>query len=90
VDDGGATGATAIAAARSIKKRFRPNHLTIALPVAPKDTVKLLRQEADATDVLQSPSANFHSVGQFYQNFDPVSDEQVINIMQNRSLICQI
>ena len=44
VDDGAATGATIIAAARSIKKRFRLKRLIIALPVAPKDTVILLKQ----------------------------------------------
>jgi predicted phosphoribosyltransferase len=44
VDDGAATGATVIAAARSIKKRFRPS-MIIDLPVAPKHSVKLLNQD---------------------------------------------
>jgi putative phosphoribosyl transferase len=87
VDEGAATGATIIAAARSIKKRFRPKRLIIALPVAPKDTVKLLKQEADRIEVVSSPSANFHSVGQYYQDFNPVSDGQVIKILQDRGLL---
>jgi putative phosphoribosyl transferase len=68
VDDGAATGATIIVAARSIRKRFRPKRLIIALPVAPKDTVKLLKQEADLVEVITSPSSHFHAVGQYYQD----------------------
>jgi putative phosphoribosyl transferase len=87
VDDGAATGATVIAAARSIRKKFRPKRLIIALPVAPKDTVKLLRQEADTVQVVTSPSSNFRSVGQYYQDFNQVADEQVREIMRNRGLL---
>ncbi len=77
VDDGAATGATVIAAARSIRKRFRPRRLIIALPVAPKETVRLLKQEADLVEVVIRPSNYFHAVGQYYQDFNPVEDEQV-------------
>ena len=83
VDDGAATGATVIVAARSIRKRFRPKRLIIALPVVPKDIVKLLRKEADLVEVLTSPSSNFHSVGQYYHDFKAVDDEQVRSILQN-------
>jgi putative phosphoribosyl transferase len=83
VDDGGATGATVVAAARSIRKRFRPKSLIIALPVAPKETIKLLKQEADIVEVITSPSGNFRAVGQYYQEFNPVSDEKVIEIMRD-------
>lgn len=84
VDDGAATGATIVVAARSIRKRFRPTRLIIALPVAPKETVKLLKQEADIVEVVTSPSNNFRSVGQYYQEFNPVSDKKVIEIMRNQ------
>ncbi len=84
VDDGAATGATIIVAARSIKNRFRPQRLVIAVPVAPKNTVRLLKQESDVTEVITSPS-QFHSVGQYYREFNPVSDEQVIKILQDRT-----
>jgi putative phosphoribosyl transferase len=87
VDDGAATGATVIAAARSIKKRFSPKRMMIALPVGPKDTVRLLKQEADAIEVITSPSSNFHSVGQYYQDFKPVEDEQVIEIVRTRNVV---
>ena len=47
IDDGAASGATVIAAARSIRKNSLNNakELIIALPVAPKETVGLLRKE---------------------------------------------
>jgi len=85
VDDGVATGATIIAAARWIRKQ-QPSRLIIAVPVAPKDTINLLKEECDAVEVITNPS-NFHAVGQYYQSFDPVTDEQVIKIMQDRNLL---
>jgi predicted phosphoribosyltransferase len=86
VDDGIATGATIIAAIRWIKKQ-KPKHLIVAVPVAPKKIVNLLEKEAiNAIQVITSPSSfNFISVGQFYQNFDPITDEQVIGIMRNNT-----
>jgi putative phosphoribosyl transferase len=87
VDDGAATGATIIAAARWVRKQ-EPKCLIIALPVAPQQTVNLLKKEADAIEVITSPSfSHFRSVEQFYQNFDPVTDEQVIEIMRNRGIL---
>jgi putative phosphoribosyl transferase len=87
VDDGAATGATIIVAARSLKNRFDLQRLIIAVPVAPKDTVKLLKQAADIVEVVTSPSSTFHSIGQYYQDFNSVKDEQVIKIMQGRNLL---
>jgi putative phosphoribosyl transferase len=86
VDDGAASGATVLATARSIR-RYVPKHLIIALPVAPKETVNLLKMEADYVEVVTSPSASFNSVGQYYKDFKPVTDEQVIKIMHNRNLL---
>jgi putative phosphoribosyl transferase len=85
VDDGIATGATIIAAARWIRKQ-RPKLLLLAVPVAPSQTVHLLRQEADFTEVVATPD-NFNAVGEFYANFDPVADENVIEVMKKRNLL---
>lgn len=85
VDDGIATGATIIAAARWIRKQ-RPKLLLLAVPVAPSQTVHLLRQEADFTEVVATPD-NFNAVGEFYSNFDPVADENVIEVMKKRNLL---
>jgi predicted phosphoribosyltransferase len=84
VDDGAATGATAIVAARWIMKVIRPLFFIIAVPVAPKETVKLLERECDLVKVIMSPM-NFRSVDQFYQDFSVVSDEQVISILRKRN-----
>jgi putative phosphoribosyl transferase len=83
VDDGAASGATMTAAARSVRKAIAPKgKLIIALPVAPRDTVNnLLRKEADYVEVVMKPSF-FSSVGQYYQNFEAVNDEKVIEIMK--------
>jgi predicted phosphoribosyltransferase len=82
VDDGVATGATVIVTARWIKT-INPNCLIIAVPIAPKDSINLLRKEANHIEVITSPSSsNFKSVGQYYRDFKPVTDEQVINIMK--------
>lgn len=85
VDDGIATGATIIATAKWIRKQ-EPKYLMIAVPVAPSQTVDILKQEADAVETVASPS-DFNAVGEFYENFDPVTDEHVIEIMKNRNLL---
>jgi putative phosphoribosyl transferase len=89
VDDGAATGATVIAAARWIIKNTNPrSHLIIAVPVVPKQTKDLLIKEADHVEVITSPStSNFKSVGQYYQSFEPMTDEQVVKIMRNYNLL---
>jgi putative phosphoribosyl transferase len=89
VDDGAATGATIIAAARWIKKlENKPKRLIIAIPVAPKSTVNLLKKECNAeVEVVISPSSTFHSVEQYHQNFQQIPDEQVIKIMKDRNLL---
>jgi putative phosphoribosyl transferase len=88
VDDGAATGATIIAAARWIKKlENKPKRLIIAIPVAPKSTVNLLKKECNAeVEVVISPSSTFHSVEQYHQNFQQIPDEQVIRIMKYRNI----
>jgi len=88
LDDGAATGATIIAAARWIKKQYKPRRLIIALPVAPKPTLKLLGLECDSVEAIIKPG-NFHSVGQFYEDFNQVTDKQVMDIMRKRSISSQ-
>lgn len=83
VDDGACTGATVIAAARWIRKQG-PRKLIIALPVASKAVMKLLNGEVDAVEVLRSPR-NFKAVGQFYQDFNDITDDQVIEIMKHNT-----
>jgi predicted phosphoribosyltransferase/dienelactone hydrolase len=80
IDDGAATGATIIAATAWIRKQ-NPKRLIIALPVAPSQVKMALRQQADDLEVIYAPS-NFASVEQFYQNFDVVSDQEIIKLLE--------
>ena len=85
VDDGIATGATVIASARWVRKQ-NPSSLIIAVPVAPTQSVEVLEEEAD-TVLAVHKSKDFGAVGQFYDKFDPVIDEQVQAIMRSRHLL---
>jgi putative phosphoribosyl transferase len=82
VDDGIATGATAIVAARWIRKH-KPRRLIIASPVASKQVIKSLKNEADHIEIIRKPS-NFKAVEQFYQYFDAISDDQILQIAKRR------
>lgn len=75
VDDGIATGATAIAAARSMRNSAA-REVVLAVPVAPPDTVNALRNEFD-TIVCPRIERDFWAIGQFYDDFRQLEDDQV-------------
>jgi len=79
VDDGIATGATMRAALRAVRRR-EPSHLVLAVPVAPAETVALLRREVDEVVCLAMPSP-FGSIGRFYADFRQVGDEEVRDLL---------
>jgi predicted phosphoribosyltransferase len=82
VDDGAATGSTLVVSARGIKKR-KPKKIIIAIPVAPNETVELLKNEVDeVVTILIPPTSNFTSVAQFYDNFEEITDDKVVKIMK--------
>jgi putative phosphoribosyl transferase len=84
-DDGAATGATIIIAAKWIRKNHNPKKLIIAVPVVPKQVVKLLKNEADYVETITTPStSSFKSVSQYYQDFTEVTDQQVIDILSKQ------
>ena len=82
VDDGIATGSTIIASAEWVKNNCNCKQLIVAVPVAPArdETVNKLAKIADNVLVLHMEEA-FSAVGQFYRDFDQVSDETVKKIM---------
>ena len=80
VDDGLATGATMISALHGLRER-KPAKLVCAVPVAPSDTLDLVRQYADDVVCLETPFS-FQAVGQFYSDFPQVEDEEVVEIMR--------
>ncbi len=75
VDDGVATGATMRAAIAALRVR-RPRRIVVAVPVAPPDTVAVLRQEADEVICLAMP-LDFVAIARFYRSFPQVGDEEV-------------
>jgi predicted phosphoribosyltransferase len=82
VDDGAATGATLVVSARWIRKK-NPKRIIIAIPVAPNETVELLKNEVDQiVTILIPPTSNFTSVAQFYDNFEEITDDKVVKIMK--------
>ena len=79
VDDGVATGVTDTAALRALRRR-RPRRLILAVPVCPPDSARRLGEEADEVIALQQPPS-FFGVGQFYEDFAQVSDEEVVSTL---------
>jgi len=79
VDDGVATGATLKAAVNYVKNQ-NPAHLTVAIPVGPKQTVREMRAEVDIT-CLHTPTI-FYAIGGFYSDFRQITDEEVIMHLQ--------
>ncbi|MDK2881917.1 MAG: putative phosphoribosyl transferase [Bacillota bacterium] len=80
VDDGVATGTTALLALRLLKQQG-PERLILAVPVAPPETVERLVREADEVVCLLRPEY-FQAVGEFYLDFSPVEDREVINLLK--------
>lgn len=80
VDDGIATGYTMLAAIKMIKQK-NPKKIIVAVPVAPPETVKKIKEQVDNFICLHSPE-DFFGVGQFYEDFSQVSDEEVIQLLQ--------
>jgi len=83
VDDGIATGSTMRAAIRALRQ-MNPSRIVIAVPVAPRSTCNRLQFEADELICLEMPEP-FYGVGQFYDDFSQVSDEEVMNLLDNAS-----
>jgi predicted phosphoribosyltransferase len=87
VDDGAATGATLVVSARWIRKS-KPKKIIIAIPVAPNETVELLKNEVNqVVTILIPPTSNFTSVAQFYDNFEEITDDKVVKIMKEMNPI---
>jgi len=75
VDDGLATGASMRAAILALRM-LKPRAIIVAVPVAPVDTCAALEREADRVVCLSTP-AEFHGVGEWYEDFSQTTDEEV-------------
>lgn len=95
-DDGVATGSTVEAALAWIRAKSReqgvkkrstkmiragPKQVVLAIPTGARDSMERLEKLADESICLEKPRW-FTAVGQFYQEFDQVSDEQVLEYLK--------
>ncbi len=82
IDDGIATGNTMALTVELVAKQH-PNSIIVAVPVAPPGAIKILRELGKIREVLclEIPT-HFQAVGQFYENFDPVTDAEAITILE--------
>ncbi|MFJ9737153.1 phosphoribosyltransferase [Streptomyces sp. NPDC101166] len=79
VDDGLATGGTARAALRAVR-RLAPRRTVLAVPVGSPEAVSLLRPEADDLVCPHQP-ATFMAVGLWYEDFEQLSDDDVLDAL---------
>lgn len=79
VDDGIATGATVSAALDAVRHE-KPRWIVLAIPVAPRETVKELSQKVDELVCLKMP-AMFGAISRFYIDFHQIGDEEVVNYL---------
>jgi putative phosphoribosyl transferase len=82
VDDGCYTGSTIICSCEWIKSH-RPNKIIVASPVIPKNTHLLLSKHVDKIEYILRPR-KFISVEEYYKDFNPVSDNKIIQILKDR------
>ncbi len=79
VDDGLATGRSATAAVRSLRRRGAAR-VILAVPVAAPESAQALREEADEVVSVETP-ADLWAVGYWYEDFNPTSDEEVTSLL---------
>ncbi|MGB9465235.1 MAG: phosphoribosyltransferase [Candidatus Acidiferrum sp.] len=79
VDDGIATGSSLRAGVRALRQ-LQPAAIVIAAPVAPRASINRLKSEVDDVVCVAVPET-FYGVGQFYEDFSQVADEEVIALL---------
>lgn len=79
VDDGIATGNTILVSINMLRKR-NPAKIIVAVPVIPYDTVSLFEKNTDEFIYLIA-SKKFRGVGGFYEDFNQVEDDEVIQLL---------
>jgi putative phosphoribosyl transferase len=80
VDDGIATGYTLLAAIELLRKK-KPAKIVVAVPVAPPDSANKVKKQVDDFICLHTP-VDFYGVGRFYENFEEVTDDKVIQLLK--------
>ena len=81
VDDGLATGVTAQAAIKFIKK-YNPQKIIFASPVCAYESLEEIKNKADETVSLLS-TYDLFSIGYYYNDFNQVTDEQALDMLHD-------
>lgn len=84
VDDGLATGSTALAAVAVLRAR-QAGSVWLAVPVAPRDTAAKMTRVADEVVILETPR-HFGAVGAWYSDFSQTSDSEVRSLLAESRL----
>ena len=90
VDDGVATGNTLMSSIKLIEKQ-KPSQIIVALPVGPPSVIEKIKKLPYVNDTicLLVPE-NFRAVGQFYKNFDPIKDNEVVTLLEKANTTFQL
>ena len=81
VDDGIATGLTMRLAVRVVKAQ-KPQAIIVAVPVAPPESIRMLKDEGANVVVLEPPENFLGAVGAHYMRFEQVEDAEVIKLLR--------
>lgn len=80
VDDGLATGSTALAALQVVHAHGAAR-VVLAVPVAPPETLREMKRYADEVVCVDAPP-NMVAIGPWYEDFTQTSDEEVIRLLE--------
>jgi putative phosphoribosyl transferase len=81
LDDGIATGSTARAAVE-VARKLGANRVVVAAPVTSMEAVRMLSEVADQVVYLAAPPG-FLAIGEFYADFSPTSDTEVVKLLES-------
>jgi len=86
-DDGIATGSTMIAALQAAKLQ-NPRELIVAVPVVSPERMPEIRRWCDDLVYLLAPE-EFWAIGQFYEDFSQIADDEVVALLQRANSLPQ-
>ena len=88
VDDGLATGATMLAAARALRAQ-QPGRIIVAVPVASPEACEEFRQHVDEVVCAATPDP-FYAVGVWYEDFSQTSDAEVHELLERAASLRRV
>jgi putative phosphoribosyl transferase len=88
VDDGLATGYTALAAIDYVRKRH-PKRLILAVPVASKGAEMLVKSQVDEYVCPLTSNRPWFAVASFYERFSDLTDDEVLTCLKKYELVAE-